>query len=276
MRIAVLMTCHNRQEKTIKCLRALLSNEIPEQVSLHIILVDDGSTDGTGKAVSEEFPEVEIISGDGSLFWARGMHKAFAKALADGFDFYLWLNDDTILFPNAIFRLLTTRTLLMQAGIESIIVGSTCNDQREFTYGGKISLGRIRRFRYREIIDFNNAVECEVTNGNCLLISNLIASFVGNIDPEYEHGFGDFDYSLRTRALGYKSYVAPGYFGICANNPVENSYLDKNLDIRSRWSKAMGRSGIPVKSWKLFTSRHGGIFWIIYFIWPYFKLLIKR
>ena len=42
-----------------------------------IIFVDDGSTDGTAEAVARSFPETTILTGDGSLFWNRGMHVAF-------------------------------------------------------------------------------------------------------------------------------------------------------------------------------------------------------
>ena len=61
--LAVLMTCHNRRENTLKCLKALFLNAIPEDIHIKVFLVDDGSNDGTAEVVSEQFPGVV-------LFWA--------------------------------------------------------------------------------------------------------------------------------------------------------------------------------------------------------------
>ena len=59
-RIAVLMTCHNRKAKTIRCLRNLYC----QNINLDIFLVNDGCTDGTEEFVAKEFPKVNIIEGD--------------------------------------------------------------------------------------------------------------------------------------------------------------------------------------------------------------------
>ena len=101
--IAVLITCYNRREKTIRCLHSLFAATLPANHLLTIFLVDDGSTDGTAAAVTKEFPEVRILQGNGQLYWNRGMHLAWetAKNTAD-FDFYLWLNDDVKIKPNGI------------------------------------------------------------------------------------------------------------------------------------------------------------------------------
>src|SRR3954466_15183881 len=89
MRISALITCHNRREKTVACLEALYKNSLPTAL-LTVVLVDDGSTDGTSEAVAEQFPDVIIHRGDGSLFWNKGMHIAHTIAEKLDPDFYLW------------------------------------------------------------------------------------------------------------------------------------------------------------------------------------------
>ncbi len=95
--IAVLLTCHNRRDKTIQCVTALYEQAgLEESYSIDVFLVDDASNDGTGEAVKNEFPQVYIIQGNGNLYWNRGMHLAWETAAdAQDFDCYLWLNDDT-------------------------------------------------------------------------------------------------------------------------------------------------------------------------------------
>ena len=78
MSIAVLMTCHNRVETTLACLRRLTPQLSPTD---GVFLVDDGSMDGTGVKVKAEFSDVNVINGDGTLYWARGMHLAWKSAI---------------------------------------------------------------------------------------------------------------------------------------------------------------------------------------------------
>ena len=47
IRLAVLITCHNRKTKTIECLNSLYKNDIPKSLMLDVFLVDDGSVDGS-------------------------------------------------------------------------------------------------------------------------------------------------------------------------------------------------------------------------------------
>jgi GT2 family glycosyltransferase len=66
-RIAVLLTAHNRKEKTLKCITNLYTaiNYLDAEVSFDIYLTDDGSSDGTWEAIEFDFPAVNLIKGDG-------------------------------------------------------------------------------------------------------------------------------------------------------------------------------------------------------------------
>ena len=85
--IAVILTCFNRKEKTVQCLRHLFAaasqyntgHADGEEVHLSIFLTDDGCTDGTADAVKEECEgqELHIIQGDGKCYWAGGMRLAW-------------------------------------------------------------------------------------------------------------------------------------------------------------------------------------------------------
>src|SRR5437016_7331 len=120
------MASHNRREITLRCLASLSEQVGLEDVVMTVFLLDDGSTDGTAQAVSGRFPSVRLLKGDGSLFWAGGMRKAMAVAMAEVFNLYLWLNDDTCLFPDSIDRLTRTMSELQRGGGRPlIVVGST-------------------------------------------------------------------------------------------------------------------------------------------------------
>lgn len=67
--IAVLITCFNRKKTTLKCLEHLFNTNNTYYMTLDVYLVDDASSDGTTRAVEENYPGIQIIQGNGSLFW---------------------------------------------------------------------------------------------------------------------------------------------------------------------------------------------------------------
>lgn len=129
-RIAALLTCFNRKEKTRECLTSLFSIDS----SIDVYLVDDGSTDGTSKMVKELFPQVNLINGIGNLFWTKGMHLAWSEALKHDYDYYLWLNDDVILYPYFLEELYQCHS---EAGAMSVITGVIVDrNTKQVIYGG--------------------------------------------------------------------------------------------------------------------------------------------
>ncbi len=271
--LAVLMTCHNRKETTLECLKAL---EQQKNINFNVYLVDDGSTDGTYEAVSKNYPSVNILQGDGNLFWVGGMRLAFAEALKTEYDYYLWLNDDTILETGALATLLKHhRDLKAQGNPDAIVVGSTKDPfTGKPTYGGakRTKLWYSKKFEFVE--PAQELQECETMYGNCVLIPNSVACKVGNIDPAFIHTMGDVDYGLRARQLGCSIWAAPEYVGICTKNSVAGSWADTNTSVYTRFKKALQPKGFPLKPWTIFCQRYSGTLWFIYWLFPYVRAVI--
>lgn len=276
MKISVLMTCFNRRDTTLSCLKSLYESSLPEGISIQVYLVDDASTDGTLEAVISKFPLVKSERGNGTYYWNRGMHRAQEMAMADRPDYLLWLNDDTILNQDAISSLLATHEKLYSNYGHTIVVGSTVDRMTgALTYGGAVAVSSFRRFAYQKVWNADMAVECETMNGNVVLIPFPIAQAVGNVDPIFEHAMGDTDYALRARKKGFHVFVAPGYIGFCSKNKTSGSYLDRTLPLSVRWKKILSPKGLPVRSWLHFTRKHGGLLWPMYFFWPYVRLVVS-
>ncbi len=275
--IVAVLTCFNRKVMTLACLDALGVAAQRAGVDLQAIVVDDASTDGTAAAVRDRFPWVEVVVGSGNLFWNRGMHEGFARAMQRPASHYLWINDDTHLVPGALSMLLRQAEELKQAqGRPVVLVGATAErDSGTLSYGGRVADSRWRPFRYRLVWSESRPVPCQAIEGNCVLIPREIALALGNLDPAFEHAMGDTDYGLRALAAGHRLFVASGIAGHCSPNPSAGTYFDTTLPLSTRWKLIRSRKGLPLRSWLRFSRRHGGALWPLHFAWPYAKVLLS-
>ena len=225
IKISVLITCHNRKVKTLKCLNSLY-NQFGLNIffQIDVFLVNDACTDGTPDEIRFQYPQVNIIQGDGNLYWNRGMHLAWKTALnIQDFDYYLWLNDDTFLFENAI------KILLKERFPKSIVCGTT-NSQlnHNATYGAYISKP------LKLLIPNDKYQNADFCNGNCVLIPRIVFQKIGNLDPIFHHALGDLDYSLRARKIGFEIKVAPEFIGTCERNSESSIFYSSSYKLKDR------------------------------------------
>lgn len=274
-RVAILVTCYNRRDNTLLSLDTLYKQTVPLGTILQVYLVDDGSEDGTADAVRATYPQTTVLEGRGDLFWNGGMRLAFSEALKVGYDHYLWLNDDTVLDPNALSKLLCTYDSLAELGKpDAIVVGSVRDAvSGHTTYGGVVRTDRWRRLRFQRVEPTDDAQECETMNGNCVLIPHTVVARVGNLDSAFTHGMGDYDYGLRARNAECSVWVAPGYVGSCSRNPVEGNWNDTTLPLRTRLRKVASPKGLPPAQWGTFAKRYAGPFWPLFWAQPYLRLI---
>lgn len=256
-KIAILITVHNRKEKTLKCLQCIFHQTLIDSYEFDVYLTNDGCTDGTPEAIIVQFQGVNIIQGDGTLYWNRGMFKAWEHASAKKeYDFYLWINDDTMLYPNSLSVLLKTSLSLKN---QSIVVGSA-NDKPEsniVTYGGRNPDGVL-------IEPSQFPVPCAYFNGNLVLIPKYVYHKVGKNDPKFRHALGDFDYGKRAVKLGIKSYVAPGYLGSCQLHESLPVWCNPNKPFYTRWKSFRIPLGQNPEEYFIYEYRHYGLIAAIY------------
>lgn len=221
-------------------------------------------------------PDAVILRGDGSYFWNRSMNRAFDAALKVGFPAYLWLNDDTMLQPDAFSLLLLARDFA--APDDAIVVGAISDPETgKTTYGGARYVSpRFRPFLCTMVHPVAQPQDVDVVNGNVVLIPDGIARKLGNLDPVFEHGMGDTDYSMRARKLGIRILQTAGYVGVCSRNSLKGTHRDKALPLPQRVRQIFSRKGLPWRSWLTMCWRHGGILWPVHFLWGYTKVILGR
>lgn len=252
--IAVLLTCFNRKEQTLSCLRTLYNvqeryinfHNSEEQISIEVFLTDDGCTDGTADVLRKEFVNhtIHILQGDGNLYWAGGMRMAWKEALSANvkWDYFLLLNDDTDLLPNLFDELFSTRDYSLQNyGKEGIISGITSakRDQTKITYGGDVWVNKWTA-RQKRIIPNGKPTMVDVANANILMIHSSVVKKIGIFYKGFRHGNADYDYTNQARKAGFPVLVTGNVCGRCDNDhgtfdEYKNKILSMTLSQRRKY-----------------------------------------
>lgn len=261
-RIAVLMTCHNRKAKTLKCLSALEEGWLKkeEALSLTVFLTDDGSTDGTAEAVRARnfsFP-IQILHGSGQLFWNGGMINSWKAALDDGnYDGYLWLNDDTYALPEFWEDLLAADAFcLKDYGKHGIYVGSTkAVETGMLTYGGFNYISKITLLDQLLTPDGKSFQPCQAAHGNITYISHEVVDKRGILCEHYKHGGSDHDYTYLAHKAGFPVLVLPHYSAICENDHLGKTRKHTELPFKERMRVFWANNGYNMYNTLLFSRR---------------------
>jgi|GEM_PF-577513 len=280
----VLLCCYNRKEKTLKCLQALFA----QGVALRVVLVDDASSDGTADAVRQQFPQVQLLTGNGQLYWTGAMRLAWRHALSlqpkpAGF---IWLNDDVELDPDALKRLFHAVDSLQHQPFGAVLGAMRDPVSGQVSYGGRCSRSRWFPLRMGPLLPNSNQLQrCDFIHGNLCFIPAAAVAQIGILSADYTHSIGDYDYGLRLKQAGLPCFVAPGSFGLCADNSPQGGVLDKAVPLTKRLAMLkQPNRWAPAAEYRLFVRRHGGPFRLLlqlpvllrqYFPWL-FLLLRQR
>ena len=92
--IYVLIPVHNRLKLTKNCVNSLLKQKNCEKIK--IVIVDDGSTDGTSDYFKKNFPKIDILQGTGNLYWGGAINYGIIKKKSKINDWLLIVNNDTV------------------------------------------------------------------------------------------------------------------------------------------------------------------------------------
>lgn len=255
--IAVLLTCHNRKDQTLDSIRSLYEsvNSCPEHVEISVYLTDDGSSDGTGNAVKEMFPDANILQGTGDMYWNGGMRNSWKEALKKQYDAFLLLNDDTKTDLNCLDELLKTHEYsVTKYGKSGIYVGSTINPEtKKFSYGGSLVTNRWS-FNIEPVIPDGHIKECHLGNANIMLVTMDVVNTIGILSEKYIHGKADHDYTLRAIEKNIPVLVCADYCGLCRRN--ERGMMDfSGMNLKQRIQHLRSPKGVEISGYMYFMKR---------------------
>ena len=266
--VAILLTCYNRVNTTLKALEKIFNASIPVGYELSIYLVDDASPDNTGEITKDKYPKITVINGNGDLYWNGGMRLAWETAAKiKDYDFYIWMNDDTFLYEQSLVNLFLDYGKINKMSI----LTAACHEPNSdiFSYGGRTEKGPI-------IPNYNNPQECKYINGNLVLIPKHIYKEVGNLSSAYTHCLGDFDYGLRVIKNGYFCYTTSKYIAECKLNLVSD-YINPEFNLIKRIRSYFKSKDINLKEMIHYTIKHKGYLAVIKLILSiHFRIIFPK
>lgn len=198
--VYVVMPVHNRWDKTrqsLDCLRKQTHR------NLRIIVVDDGSTDGTSEHAKRDYPEVTVLQGDGNLWWSGGVNMGIEFSLreASKYDFLLILNNDLSFGENLVADLCQES---IEKGRAAVVAVSRDNHT-----GDLVDTGMIVDWKGARIVaahkwsEGDPPAEPDAFTTRGLLLPVAVVSAAGKLRvKELPHYLSDVEYTLRIRKLG--------------------------------------------------------------------------
>ena len=207
---SIVIVTWNGRVDLLECLNSL-KKLVPPRPS--IIVVDNGSTDGTAGAVAEKFPHVRVITSPRNRGFSGGNNLGIEKALEEGADYICLLNNDTVADPRFLAELLRAGSEDSQAGI----LGSRiyCYDRPGIIWSQGIDIhettGRIYTpLNNRREVELPAAVSgTDAVSGAAMLLKGEMLREIGMFDEDYFLCFEDVDLCLRARKEGYRILTVP-------------------------------------------------------------------
>lgn len=211
--LAVVVLGWNGLALTRATLDSLARCRVPAGWRARVIVVDNGSTDGSPAAIAAEYPRVDLIALPENRRFAGGNNVGLARALEDGADAVMLLNNDVQADPGLYEKLLAALDENPGAGAAAPLIYHAAPTDLIWYAGGRcvpaLAHASHRGLRERDRGRYRSVEETGYLTGCCLLATAEAWRKVGLLDERYFIYAEDADWSLRARAAGYRLLFVP-------------------------------------------------------------------
>ena len=196
-----------RAADTLECLATLIEHS---PCPLELVVVDNGSGDGSAERISGRFPQAHLIALERNEGYVVGINLAITEALKHGPEFILVMNNDAVATPGFLEPLLDIMDRRPRCGIAGPKI--LYYDSGLVWFGGG-TYDRWLGYTRHQHMDEEDAEDIErpvdYVTGCTALVRSEVFRRIGLFDEDYNIYFEDLDVCLRAEAAGYQSWYIP-------------------------------------------------------------------
>ncbi|ABB33102.1 glycosyl transferase family 2 [Geobacter metallireducens RCH3] len=209
--IAIILLNWNGWRDTVDCVESCRKLDYP---NFRIVIVDNGSTDGSEAILRERFPDVELIQTGANLGFAGGNNAGIRHALVRGADYVWLLNNDTVVEPGALGALVRVAESDPRVGMVGSKIVYFDDPWLLWFAGAVIDPERPHRpfhrgLHERDTGQYDRVAETGYVTGCSLLARREMMAEVGMLDDDLFLYFEDADWSARAARAGWKLLYVP-------------------------------------------------------------------
>jgi len=205
MNLFVVIPVYNRISFTRACLDYLRAQTYRE---FKTVVVDDGSTDGTGEMLDRQYPEVNVIKGDGNWWWSTSVNTGIQQAIDMDVQYVLTLNNDVVIEPTYLENL-----MVAAKNNRGSILGSTAidvNNKSVISYCGQKAdwlFAKLILNNPHELSPHEEVQASDFLPGRGLLIPREVFMKIGLFDAlRFPQGAADYDFVWNAKKAGFPAF----------------------------------------------------------------------
>lgn len=209
-KISAIIATYNAMKWAERCFSSLRKSSVP----VGVIVVDNGSTDGTQKFIQINFPEVHLIQSNENLGFGKANNLGIETAYKNGADFFYLMNQDAWLFEDSIQQLLDVSNSYPMPGEIGILspMHLDGSGKRLDIFLDKYIAANFESTRLISDLYFNDVkpfYEVKFINAAHWLLPKSTIETVGGFNPYFFHYGEDNEYVNRVQYHGKKLLLCP-------------------------------------------------------------------